>query len=90
MKEVFKHKGILGLVEWKTKKGVHHREDGPAYISKLGGYSAWYIDGEFHREDGPARVWEDPYTDDEYYLKGVKYSKEDYWIRRKLEKIKYL
>lgn len=41
-----------GKVEWRTKDGVLHREDGPAVI--LDGTKRWYYLGKRHRVGGPA------------------------------------
>ena len=65
-----------------TKYGTHyysdeamtvlHREDGPAVErhanAVIGGYKAWYINGEYHREDGPAIEWAN--GDTSWYLNG--------------------
>jgi hypothetical protein len=50
-----------------------HREDGPA-VEDVGGYRAWYMDGQYHREDGPAVECVDGYK--EWWLYG-KWHRED-------------
>jgi hypothetical protein len=39
-----------------VRRGVLHREDGPAVI-RATGTREWYRDGRLHREDGPAIEW---------------------------------
>jgi hypothetical protein len=60
------------LIRWSGsvsyyKHGLLHREDGPAYISKVGKEIRYCINGEFHRTDGPARIWE---HGQEYWVNG--------------------
>lgn len=48
------------ITKWYIKpynKLIKHREDGPAVISKNGGFQEWYINGQDHREDGPAIIY---------------------------------
>lgn len=39
--------------EWRDKRGLLHRTDGPALIM-TDGSEQWHLHGEVHREDGPA------------------------------------
>lgn len=54
-----KAKDIVMSVERDTihffKKGLYHREDGPAYVSG-NNFESWYRNGRLHREDGPATL----------------------------------
>ena len=43
----------LGNKNWKNKRGLWHRLDGPA-IERPDGSKYWYQDGVLHRLDGPA------------------------------------
>ena len=45
----------FGTKEWKNKKGLFHRDDGPAIIHP-NGTEEWYRNGKIHRRDGPAVV----------------------------------
>ena len=52
-----------GTKYWYNKKGVWHREEGPAIIHTNGNHE-WYFDGLRHRKGGPAcefsngtRIW---------------------------------
>ena len=49
----FKKVFANGNIEYRSKVGELHREDGPA-IEFSNGDKFWYIDGKKHREDGPA------------------------------------
>ena len=40
--------------EWWEVDGKFHREDGPAWISKVNGSKQWYRHGQIHRDGGPA------------------------------------
>ena len=70
------------------KNGKRHREDGPACEFASGG-KQWIQNGDFHREDGPAVIHSDGDDDGNWWLNGVKYTKEE-WItemrNRRLEK----
>ena len=39
-----------------NKKGLRHRDLGPAYVDKFG-YQCWWFNGKKHRVDGPAELW---------------------------------
>lgn len=48
---------------WTNKKGVLHREDGPAYTSFQNGMvriERWHCNGLLHRENGPAVIYYHP------------------------------
>jgi hypothetical protein len=57
--------------------GKFHSKDNQPAIHYSNGNRFWFSHGVLHREDGPAIKWCD--GRDEYYLKGVKYSEEDYY-----------
>lgn len=84
-----------GNIYYKNSLGDFHRTDGPAYESPLG-YKAWWINGIRHREDGPATVYDKNslfYGEDDYYLNGMYYSKEEYQkevLKLRLERLKDL
>lgn len=65
--------GDLPAIEWEDggveyyKRGMRHRENGPAII-RANGDMDWYVNDQLHREDGPARVR--PNGKDEYWLNG--------------------
>lgn len=51
----------IKIEKW-FKNGVLHREDGPAFIQKMGIHhtvTKWYKDGKLHRENGPAMITKD-------------------------------
>lgn len=58
--------------------GKLHRRGGPAIISQSG-YRAWVVEGRKHRLDGPAV--ESPGRDDEYWIKGQRFTVEAFWRR---------
>ena len=60
--------------------GKLHREDGPAYIESKGIYE-WYKNGKLHREDGPAIRFYN--FERHYYLEGIEYEEEEYYIKIK-------
>jgi len=65
--------------------GIIHRLDGPAYIECKGVYE-WYKNGKLHREDGPAiRLFN---LEKQYYLEGIKYNEEEYYIKIKVKRKK--
>jgi len=46
-------------IKYFDENGKYHREDGPAFISKINNsvfssFKHWYIHGKIHRLDGPA------------------------------------
>jgi len=48
------NKKNLRDIEYRNREGKLHRLSGPAYISKLYNFEAWYKDGQRHRIGGPA------------------------------------
>lgn len=58
------------------KGGILHRDNGPAVEYKEG-KEIWFRDGKIHREDGPATIF---YSDEEWFVDGVKYKKNEYLI----------
>ena len=67
---------IIAENVFKDENGDYHREDGPAYIGANGICQIWYIHGQKHREDGPAVIWK--LSDEQYFLEGVEYTKDDW------------
>ena len=75
MNDIIKTVDKYGIIRYKNKKGLYHREDGPAY-ERPDGYRVWYINGMYHREDGPAVERRDGVN--WYYLNNVEYTKDDW------------
>ena len=63
-----------GVTRWFFNFKLH-RNDGPAYTSRLGD-KAWFQDGEYHREDGPAIEYAN--GDKSWYLNGNMYSEDEF------------
>ena len=90
IKQVDKRHGLVMYIYRNinsSQNGVFHREDGPA-LEYTNGYRVWYKMGKYYREDGPARIWQN--GKEEYYLNDKLYSKEDYYLKIKLDRLKEL
>ena len=77
--------------------GKRHKEDGPAYQNwykngqKKSKYH--YLNGKDHREDGPAyQYWFEngKKRQEKYYLDGKEYSKEEWLIKLRKEKLELI
>lgn len=67
------------------KNGILHRDNGPAVEYKEG-KNIWFKNGRIHREDGPAIIF---YSDEEWFVDGVKYDRSEHLlalIRYKMRK----
>ncbi len=60
------------IKRWYNKKGVLHREDGPAI--EWGDDKFWYLDGKLHRINGPAIEYSN--GNKEWYLNGERHCEE--------------
>ena len=60
--------------EWKNENDELHRVDGPAFEDSNKNYK-WYLNGKHHRIGGPAIIYG---KYEEFWLDGIKYSKEEY------------
>ena len=61
-----------------------HRKNGPAIIYD-NGTRLWIMEDEFNREDGPAVMW--PSGGKVWYLKGIEYSKEEWFSKLTKEQL---
>ncbi len=61
-----------GEVEAHFVNGIHHRDDGPAYISATS--VKYYQHGKLHRVDGPAELYNGTETcSEDWYLNGLRH-----------------
>jgi len=80
---------INGVKYWNNSQGELHRVGGPAIISQDGS-NWWYQNDKLHRMNGPAIIYSEKrkkyiknmdievLLEDEYYLRGIQLSKQDY------------
>jgi len=68
------------LEQYFDENRRYHRIDGPALVTDRSEY--WMIHGRLHREDGPAKILKSKFRHiEDYYLNGVKLSKDDYDVK---------
>jgi len=73
--------------EWFNKKGLLHREDGPA-VEYIDGGKHWYVNGKRHRLDGPAV--ENANGGIEYCINGKYFLHDEWLIKTRQIKLKEL